>query len=126
MKIILIITGCVSLALGCIGAALPVLPTVPFLLLAGVCFGKSSKRLDEWFRGTRLYKDNLESVVDGRGMTRRAKLRVMGTVSIIMLIGFIAMKHTPVGRVCLAAVWVGHVIIFRFVIKTCGEESVSR
>lgn len=68
-KVVYIIIGCVGLGLGALGAALPLLPAFPFLLLAAVCFGKSSERLHKWFVGTKLYKNNLESYVKGRGMT---------------------------------------------------------
>ena len=68
-KIILIVVGCLSVALGTIGSVVPLLPTFPFLLLATVCFTNSSERLHTWFKGTRLYKNNLESYVKGEGMT---------------------------------------------------------
>lgn len=122
MKILLIIVGFLSLGLGCVGIALPILPTTPFLLLAAFCFARSSEKLNIWFRGTKLYRDNLETFVRGEGMTWKAKLRIMGTVTLIMVIAFIAMKNTTIGRICLAVVWVAHVIAFCFIIKTCPSD----
>ena len=121
-KALYITLGCVGLALGAVGSVVPLLPSFPFLLLAAFCFGKSSERLHTWFIGTKLYKKNLESYVQGRGMTKAAKLRVMGTVTLVMLISFIAMYRVPVGRICLAVVWVVHVVYFVFGVRTIAEE----
>lgn len=116
-KIILIIIGCICTALGAVGAVLPILPTVPFLMAAAVCFAKSSEKLDCWFRGTKLYKDNLESFVNGRGMTRKTKIKIMVTVTLLMSVGFIMMKNVPVGRIILGTVWVFHILFFTFGVK---------
>lgn len=117
-KIIYIVLGCVGLGLGAVGAVLPLLPTFPFLMLAAYCFARSSERLHNWFIGTKLYKNNLESYVAGKGMTRKTKIRIMVTVTILMSIGFIMMHAVVVGRIILACVWVFHMIYFIFGVKT--------
>lgn len=121
-KVIYITIGCLGLALGAVGAALPLLPAFPFLLLAAVCFGKSSERLHNWFVSTNLYKNNLESYLAGKGMTVKAKLRLTTIITITMSIGFIFMGRVPVGRIILAIVWACHIIYFIFGIKTLRTE----
>lgn len=110
--------GFLGLGLGALGAVLPLLPAFPFLLLAAFCFGKSSRRLDGWFRSTRLYKDNLESYVAGRGMTLKTKVRIMVVVTLLMSVGFVMMHAVVAGRLVLGAVWVFHVLYFLFGVKT--------
>lgn len=122
MKIMLIILGFLALGLGAVGLVIPVLPTTPFLLVSTFCFARSSERLNTRFKGTKLYKNNLETFVRGQGMTWKAKLRIMGTVTVIMAIAFIAMQNVLIGRICLAVVWIAHVIAFCFIIKTCPSK----
>lgn len=117
-KLLLVILGCVSMGLGAVGVVLPILPTVPFLLLAAFCFAKSSRRLHNWFTGTKLYKNNLESYVKGEGMTRKTKIRIMATVTLLMAVGFIMMDQVPVGRAVLGCVWVLHILYFTLKVKT--------
>ncbi len=117
-KIVYIILGCIGLGLGAVGAVLPLLPSFPFLMLAAFCFARSSERLHNWFIGTKLYKNNLESYVAGKGMTKKTKVRIMVTVTILMSIGFIMMDAVPVGRIILACVWIFHLLYFIFGVKT--------
>ena len=124
-KIIFIALGYIGLGLGAVGAVLPLLPAFPFLLLAAFCFGKSSEKLHTWFTGTRLYKDNLESFVRGKGMTKKTKVRIMITVTILMSIGFLMMHQILVGRIVLACVWVFHILYFLFGVKTFRPEKAA-
>lgn len=119
-KALWIILGCVSLALGAVGAVPPLLPSFPFLLLAAVSFAKSSEKLSRWFTSTKLYQDNLESYVNGQGMSKAAKRRIMLTVTLLMAIGFAVMlrKQIYIPCIILAAVWLAHVVYFTLIVKT--------
>lgn len=122
-KLGLIIIGCIGLAIGAVGAVVPLLPSFPFLMLAAFCFAKSSQRLHNWFTGTKLYKNNLESYVKGQGMTWKTKIRIMVTVTLLMTIGFIMMDAVPVGRIVLCCVWLFHIIYFCLGVKTMRPET---
>lgn len=47
MRRVYLIGGIVSVVLGIIGIALPIMPTVPFLILAAWCFGKSNPAFEQ-------------------------------------------------------------------------------
>ena len=115
-----IVLGLVGLSLGAAGAVLPMLPCVPFLLLAAVGFSKGSRKLHEWFVHTKLYKENLEDYVAGRGMTRKTKIRIMIVTTLLMMVGFLMMgaKGILVWCVVLVGIWILHLAYFCFFVKT--------
>ena len=125
-RILYIILGCVGVGLGAIGAVVPMLPAFPFLMLAAFCFARSSEKLDRWFKGTKLYQDNLEDYVAGRGMTVKTKVRIMITVTLLMSVGFIMMgiKGIVTGCIVLGCVWAFHIIYFIWGVKTIPAAEV--
>ena len=124
-KVIYLVIGCIALALGALGSLFPILPTVPFLLLAAFCFARSSEKAERWFKSTKLYRNNLESFVQGKGMTKRTKVRIMVMVTLLMAAGFFMMDAVPVGRIVLTCVWVFHVVYFCFGIKTIPAAAME-
>ena len=125
-KTLYLLLGTLSLGLGAAGSLVPVLPTVPFLMLAAFSFARSSEKLHNWFIGTKLYRDNLADFVAGRGMTKSAKVRIMITVTLLMSVGFVMMglKGIVTGCIILGCVWVFHIIYFIFGIKTIPTTEV--
>lgn len=119
--------GCIGVGLGAVGAVLPLLPAFPFLMLALFSFGKSSEKLHRWFIGTKLYKNNLESFVAGKGMTWKTKIKIMVMVTLLMAFGFFMMFRKALYIPCaiLGGVWVFHIVYFIFGIKTLKAGDVT-
>ncbi len=117
--------GFLSFALGAIGVVLPFIPTTPLILLAAFCFVRSSERINNWFKSTKLYHTVLEGFVTKRTMTVKAKLSIIIPVTVLMAIGFMLMGAVPIGRIVLAAVWIGHIVYFGFIMKTDKQESTD-
>lgn len=119
-RLLFLIVGCISLGIGCVGIVLPILPTVPFFLLTVFCFANSSKKLHDWFVGTSLYKKNLESFVQKKGMTAKTKAGIIIPVTLLMGFGFFMMfrKGLIVPCIILGIVWVCHIVYFLFGVKT--------
>ena len=128
-KIFWIILGCIGVGLGAVGAVVPMLPAFPFLMLATFSFARSSEKLHNWFVNTKLYKNNLEDFVAGKGMTVKTKVRIMVTVTLLMSVGFIMMglKGIVTGCIVLGCVWAFHIIYFIWGVKTIptGKEPVT-
>lgn len=117
MKYVYLFLAFVGIGLGALAAVIPLLPSFPFLLLAFICFGKSSEKLDRWFKNTKLYKNNLESYINKQGMTRGNKIRVMLTVTTVMIFGFVMLRQILIGQIILGIVWIGHILYFAFGVK---------
>jgi len=121
LKFVYIACGIVFFGLGIAGVVLPLLPTTPLIILAAVCFGKSSIRLHAWCVSTRFYKNNVEGFVNKRTMTIKAKLLLLFTVTLVMGLSFVVLTVADVNiivRIILSIIWLCHVIYFGFLVKT--------
>ncbi|EHL06976.1 MULTISPECIES: YbaN family protein [Desulfitobacterium] len=73
MKMMLIGIGTLCVVLGIIGVFLPVVPTTPFLLLAGACYMRSSPRLHKRLLASKWLGSYLKDYYENKGMTLHAK-----------------------------------------------------
>lgn len=125
MKYVYIALGLICLALGAVGAVLPLLPSTPFLLGTCFFFAKGSTRLNQWFLNTKLYQNHFKSFREQRAMLLKTKLTIMATVTVTMSIGFIMMHEVLIGRIVLACVWLFHMYYFIFRIRTLSQNDDS-
>lgn len=72
-RVLWIGAGTLCVALGLVGILIPVLPTTPFLLLAAVCYGRSSPRFLHWLLTNRWFGAYIRNYREGRGLPRREK-----------------------------------------------------
>ncbi|MDZ3831252.1 MAG: YbaN family protein [Sphingopyxis sp.] len=68
------VCGCLSLALGGIGAVLPLLPTVPFIILAAFCFARSSPKLEAWLVHHPSFGPHIVAWRDKGAISRKGKV----------------------------------------------------
>ena len=61
IKILWLLAGLASVAIGAIGVVVPLLPTTPFLLVAAFAFARSSTRLNRWLREHRSFGPLIEN-----------------------------------------------------------------
>ena len=122
MKYIYLMVGCISFALGTAGAFLPILPTVPFYLLAMFCFSKSSERLRQKLENSALYQKYVKAAVKGKGMSRRTKIKAMATVTLLMSIGFVMMHQVLLAQIVLVLIYVAHAYFILWRVRTIQEK----
>jgi len=86
MRIFWLLIGGSSLSLGTLGIFLPLLPTVPFYLLAAYGFSKSSSRIHNWLLNHKVFGPDIRNWNENRIIHRRAKLMaVAGMVGSVIL-----------------------------------------
>ena len=120
--------GMTALALGTAGIVLPLLPTVPFYLLAAFCFAKSSERLHRWFASTKLYQKYVIPFNDGNGMTWQAKLKTMALVTAVMSVSGYFLSDNRMGLMMLGSAWLLQCVAMLFFVKTrkCEKAPVGQ
>jgi len=82
MRYIFLCLGWFFVALGVVGAFLPVLPTTPFLLLAVACFARSSPKLEAWLMNHKTFGPPLKNWRERGAISRRAKITAISLMAL--------------------------------------------
>ncbi len=115
-KFLLITIGYVSIGLGILGIFLPLLPTTPFVLLAGYCFLKSSNRLYMWIITHKIFGKYIYNYMHHRTITLKTKITSILLLWISIITSLFFVKNLLV-KILLIFVAIG-VTIHLFLLKT--------
>ena len=86
----------ISLGLGALGAALPLLPTTPFVLAAAFCFARSSERWHAWLLAHRTFGPLIINWQEHRAISRNTKIVSVLSMIAVLLLSFVAGASTLV------------------------------
>ncbi len=120
INILLIVVGLLFTGIGMVGVLIPVLPTTPFLILASICFMRSSDKFDKWLRETKIYKDYAEDYVRDGSMTFKRKAKLMFISDMMLLFPLIKLENIYL-KLFIVAVIIVKYWFFIFKIKTKKE-----
>lgn len=86
------IAGWLSLGFGAIGVILPLLPTVPFVILAAFCFARSSTKFERWLVEHPRFGPHIIAWREKGAISKKGKRAAFFTYVISMLV---AVAFTP-------------------------------
>ena len=91
MRYLWFLIGLSALALGAIGAVLPLLPTTPFILVAAFAFARSSDRLHSWLIGHGTFGPLIDNWQRYGAISRSAKtagiLSIFAVFAVSLIVG---------------------------------------
>jgi uncharacterized membrane protein YbaN (DUF454 family) len=116
LRLVLIIAGTVSTGLGILGMFVPLLPTIPFLLLAAICYARSSERFYHWLLHNRWFGSYIRNYLHKGGIPLRAKVFTVTLLWIVIGCSAAFAVEGFVVRLILALIAIGvtiHVLTLR-------------
>lgn len=91
----LLTVGFVAVGLAVAGIFLPVLPTVPFLLLAMACFGRSSRRFYTWLLEHAHLGPMIRPYLQGRGISRKSRRKAIALLWASIAVSILLLLESP-------------------------------
>lgn len=102
MRTLYLLLGMFFVALGFVGAVLPVLPTTPFLIVAAACFARSSPRLEAWLLNNPSFGPLLRDWRARGAIPQRAKLMALAGCALGYVLFFIGSEPTLLPALAVA------------------------
>jgi uncharacterized membrane protein YbaN (DUF454 family) len=115
IKLLYLLLGWISVAIGVIGVFLPLLPTTVFLLIAAWAFSRSSERWHRWLRDHEQIGETVRTWEAHHAMPQRAKRIALIALAVSYLVTAAAFGPfswaAVIGGLCIAAValYIAHI-----------------
>jgi len=113
---VLIIAGTFFVGLGVLGIFLPLLPTTPFLLLAAVCYARSSKRFYNWLLNNKWFGNYVKNYQEKKGVPLKVKILSISLLWITIMFSTVFTVHILFIRIILILIAIGvtiHILSIR-------------
>jgi uncharacterized membrane protein YbaN (DUF454 family) len=102
--------GLASLGLGAAGVVLPLLPTVPFILLAAFCFARSDERLARWIEEHRTFGPHIVAWRRSRAVTSKGKRAAWAAFGLSAAVGLVFLplpwSFVPLAAGIAGSLWI--------------------
>ncbi|MCX5712732.1 MAG: YbaN family protein [Candidatus Omnitrophica bacterium] len=106
-RTILMCAGFLFAALGIIGAFLPVMPSIPFFIIASICFSKSSEKFHNMLLNNRWIGPHIKNYHENNGITLKTKILLIVFQWVGILGSSILFIHNFFGRILMVIIAIG-------------------
>jgi uncharacterized membrane protein YbaN (DUF454 family) len=106
LRLVYAAVGIFALALGIVGAFLPLLPTVPFVILAAFCFARSNERWERWLIDHRHFGPHIRAWRESGAISRKGKAAAACAFAAGVVLGLL-MLPLPWALIPTAAALIG-------------------
>ncbi|MBA84124.1 YbaN family protein [Thalassobius sp. S69A] len=89
MRYIWAILGLISVAIGLVGIILPLVPTVPLMILAAFFFARSSERLHNWLISHPTFGPSIQDWQDHGAISAKGKRIATLSIAVVFAISLI-------------------------------------
>lgn len=110
LKPVYLVAGLLCIALGVVGIAVPLLPTVPFFILAAFFFARSNRRLESWLVDHPRYGPHIRLWRERGAISRKGKqaaaIAFALSIALSVLLAPWPWPLATIAAACLSGLWI--------------------
>lgn len=124
-RVLFVTAGLICVGLAYLGALLPGLPTTPWVLLAGYCFSRSSRRLERWLKRSPIFGRLLRDWETHRGIRRPMKILSAFLLLTVVTLSITQTPLPPWAKWSIGGLAVLGLSVLLFVVPTVRDPAVT-